>query len=414
MTNDEINLRPYLAYLGKSWYRILILTAIFTVAALGLFYVLPPQYRAFTVIVTPIIPSANAEKVAAGDASPLTILQGLGESHPVYDAVSKATGVKSADLRSILRVRRDPEYGQVIISATTGKKDLSLKMVTVALQEVRRLTSSLALTIADQQTRNLASVLEVEEKSLQDLEKDFSDLQARLKTIPDNSSLPVNSAYQKRLQQLDLEIAATQKKLEAARDYVNKLTTSPVSTPVADPARESFRVKVTGLEYDLRIALTKFGDQAPEVEVLRRQIAVAKSEFAREMRNRRLAADLSLDPQIAELEAELAALETTRSAISDLSEKAPEEALQFVRMQRRVENQKIAVDVVRAQFNQARIQSDVYKMPWSVLQEPLTEPTPVNKKYSQIAIIAFSVGLILSIWIYLFLAGRQLRRAEHD
>ncbi len=412
MTNDEINLRPYLEFLGKNIIRVILLAALFTAIVLGVAFLMPSQYRATAVIVTPVVPGADAPPTFQGQASPLTVLQGVGESLPVMQAVSKGSGISTQDLRGLLDYREDAEFGQLVIVATTRKKEQSKKVVELALNELRTLSGKLSLSLGDQQTGLLRETLDREEKELAALEEEFRKVQEQFETVPDTASPLVNFNYVRRLKQIDIELGAVRKKIESAEGYIKRVTSAAPNMPTGDPARETYRNRVVQLEYDLQVALTKYGDKAPEVEALRREIGTARRLFVDEMKRRQAAADANLDPELANLMAEEAALQWTRETLITLSKKAPEEALKFSRMLRQIKAQQTTADTVREQYEQAKLKSEFYRLVWTVLQEPTVEQTPSNKRYSLIAVLAFSIGLILSVVIHCGFAKKWSKKKQ--
>ncbi|MDX2065974.1 MAG: Wzz/FepE/Etk N-terminal domain-containing protein [Fimbriimonadaceae bacterium] len=406
-SRDEVVIGPYLEFLWKRWYTVAAGALLFLVTVLAIVYVMPAQYRASAIIVTPTSKSVSLGQQLAGQTSPTAILQGIGTSTPLMRSVGKKNGMKLSDTRSAVHFEQDPVFGQLEISAVTGNKTKSLALVTDMLEELRAISAKLSLTMAEESTKQLSTALERKKRELADAEEELQRLQRSMKTSPDASNPLVATSYTSRLRGLELELGTVNERLSQARKYAENVSQAPVSMPTGNQVQENFRRRVMQLEYDLQVALTRYGDEAPEVQQLRRTIEVARKAYVTEMARQLQAVNQSLDTNLVGLEAQKAALEWSIDYVTELSRTAPEESLKFARALREVNSQQSALNTIRQQYEEAALQSEFYKYVWTVLQEPLAEETPTNKKYQLVAGIAAVGGLVLSIIAHCLFLGRK-------
>ena len=414
MPPDEISLEPFLEGLWARRITILVATGLGIVATLLIVFLQKPVYRSIAIVVTPSgTGSVSIGQALAGATSPLGVLNGIGRSPRVTRAVSEATGLSGREVQTALDFEESPVFSQLVISAEWPSRKMSLAMVETALSEMRGITANLSLTLGENEAKQLTVALAARETELNKAQAKLAQMTAKFKTVPDEASPLKSLNTLNRLRAVEFELGKVTRELEVRREQARKVSQADILIPVAIPGLDEWRARVVELEYDLRVALTKFGDDAPEVETVRREAKVARDGLAAEVRRYISAVDGNLADEFAKLEATRQTLEWQRGVLAELAKSAPAEAVAFAKQRREVEALDAAARLIRNRLEEANVAAEVYKFPWTVLQPPMTQATPINKSYSIAAAISGVSGLLLSIFgVCLSIAYREKRRAS--
>ena len=94
----------------------------------------PARYEAVSIVVLPsggggMSAIANLIPSLGKDASPLSILAGMGNSAVVTGKVAAAMGKKPVDVRESLEFRPDPATNQLEVAAESTNKEEAMQMV---------------------------------------------------------------------------------------------------------------------------------------------------------------------------------------------------------------------------------------------------------------------------------------------
>jgi len=411
-TNDEdvILLRPYLVHLWTNKWRVLLWSAGLTLMALAVAFLNPAVYRCSAVIVTPSASTVSVGQALAGTASPLSILHGIGDSAATYMEVSKAAKMPTQDVRDALDFEEEGVFSQLSVVATHKSKAKAELMVKTALDHMRKTSSGLSFTMAEQQMSQLEAALAKKEQEVLVAQSEFSDFQKSLKTAPDPANPLSTTQYLARLQQIESQLGLVRKKLEVARKLASKPEIKNPDLPSGIPDRDRYRNQIVQLEYQLQVAKIKGGPRNPAVIALERELQLAKQNFQDQVRNYLKSIDSDTDETIANLTGEELGLQWQYDYNKALREAAPEEALEYSRQLDKVNALEAARDGIRKQLEDAKLSSQVYKFVWTVLQQPFVETTPVNKKYGLIALLGFFASLVIVVATFCIRLGTKDRK----
>lgn len=400
---DEILLRPYVEYVWAKKFRLILWSLMCAAIALAVAYFQKPLYRAHATVVIPAAgQTSGLGAIASGVSSPLTILNGIVRSEGIRQAVSQDTKIKQGELRTMIDTAEDPQFSQLQIIVIDGKKARAKLVLDSLMRHLTRITADLTLTINQATAKELANALAAKEVEIAKAQDELNQLQARFKTVPSaDKPLYINN-LQAEVKQLEFELEVAKRRLDTAREAARKLGNSDYTLPTGDPIRDKYRNQIVELEYQLQIALTRFGPDAPEVQRARREVEVAKRQFRDEMALYINSIDLDVNKEIIQQEAGVAVLEWQLEARRDQLAAAPEEAKSFSRKQRELEALIAAAGKIREEYAAVRLKGDVYPFAWTVLEQPSVQDGPVNKKYLTVGLLGFVIGLMGTVMIYCF------------
>jgi hypothetical protein len=373
-------------------------------AAIAAAYVLvsPARYEAFSTFVIPNLSTGQASiSLASRDATPLTILQGVGASARMISALSAKSGRSGEEIRLGLHWDVNAEANQLTARYQDSDGRRAVQMVQDAASELRSLGSELRKELAGTLEAQLRAALKQREAGLAELEQSLVAAQKRLRTVPDATS-PTGLTALGRLKDVELELGRTETALEvarksaAARGETKNSVVLPVSSRTNAMTGPSWKQRVQQDEYELRVAETKFGPDSPEVLTQRRKLRETERQLTREMTDYLASVRQGLDPEIAALESKRQVLAWQRQTLATLAKIAPDEALDLERRVREIQAEADALARMKSQVDAARLDAEIDRATYVMLDSPQLRDRPVNKDLLVPVGIAFLVGFGIS------------------
>jgi len=393
-------LTPHLPRLWKGKWLLLAGALISGGIAYGYTKAQPARYEAVSIVVLPgsgggMSAIANLIPSLGKDASPLSILAGMGNSAVVVGKVAEAMEMKPVDVRESLSFNPDPATNQLEVAAQSTDKDKAMRMVKHALDSLREVAEGTSRNLASEQSTQIENTLKVKEKELAQSEDALLAFQNRLKTAPDPANPLSGGAYLAQLKQVEYELGKVETEFEFARQTAIKRG-EPAPIPQVSPAQQqSWKQRLAEVEYQLGVAETKFGPSAPEVELLRRQLTVTREQTQAEIAKYIRSVQENVDFEVATLAGKRQVLEWQREYLAGLAKLAPGEALELQRLIREIQARGEVVKNVRQQYELSRLDSQVYRIQYTMLVPPMLEEEPVNQRASMPTLIAAILGFLI-------------------
>jgi uncharacterized protein involved in exopolysaccharide biosynthesis len=169
--------------------------------------------------------------------------------------------------------------------------------------------------------------------------------------------------------------------------------------------------KLTDIEYKLRVARTTFAEEHPEVVRLKRVEKETQEQFQSDVKKYMSSVNKNVDPTIATLEAKRMLLEYQVSQARKLAKVAPEEGMQLARYVAEVLTLRKVSTTLRGQYEQAKLEAEISKVRWNVLDPPYIERKPVNKRYRVPVLTGAAAAFTISM-IIAFIRFRKSQRNE--
>jgi uncharacterized protein involved in exopolysaccharide biosynthesis len=390
--------------------RVLILAGTIISAAIvaGLVLARPAEYESEAIIILPTTSSlslAAALPFLSKEASQLSVLGGIASSPRVMLEIARRENMKSGELRDRLKWNIESSSSQLQLTFTGPTKERGVKVLGTALEVLDSTAREVGFGIAKSQSIEIEQALRSKEGELAKLEDKLVTFQKKLRTVPDAANPLAAGAYFSRLQQVLLDLNKVEKQIEVERAAAIRRGEPDYQTVAPALAAASWKKRLADAEYELQVALTRLGPSAPEVESLRRKLDVTRQTLKKEASAYVTSVRSNVDSRFVLLEAQRQVLLVEREFLSQQAKVAPDEALEFQRMLREIEASAVIVKDLRKQFETARLESQVYKTQYTVLQPPRLVDEPVNKEVKTAAIIAGFSGFIVSCGCIIFAAA---------
>jgi len=396
-------------------------------------FVIPKAYdiTSAVLLVTPDTGSSVVAQALGGtQASPLTILQGVAESRTTEDYVVKRTGIDREELQRDFSAKPDVDKNVLVLTANGSNVKLLTEVIQVTLDCLYEQNRRIGFSTAEKQADSLSRAVTEKERELSQAENDMVTLQQRSKTHvnvltgmgggntggispgsgPDSTGGATSGGfggagggaiqpldYLGQLDSYKFALGSVDRQLKQARQIAHVSATASSTLPTGLPITTAWRVKLEEAEYNLRLAEQKFGPLAPDVVYLKRSVAVVKQQLATEIAQYLKSVDTSADVSIAQLEAQRQLLQWDVDYISKFAKVAPTETLSMVRAFREVSIRQAVLTALRADYEKAKVASEVDRVRWTVMDKPYRSDKPTNFRPVRNFFIGAIIGLILMV-----------------
>lgn len=413
MPREELTLLDLAALCWARKGIVLGLSALLGIGAFAFTLLSPPIWQAKATLVMPMpettpVNSQLAMFVGQPASSSIDVLAGIVKSHRLLKEVAAKTDSDPFKLERILRTDVNPAAGQLSLKAEDGSKERAALYLSEAIVTLDKLAKEVGLSVASRTRSEIETSLAQRRQELETAETRLSNFLARALTAPDPANPGASSEYRKAFseariqeQRLDRELAAERQKMS----QVAKAGDLPTGIPELQPLRDQLIAKET----ELANAKIQFSDSSREVTTLQRQVKVLRDAVQREVAKRYQAVDQGADLRIAQLEASKLVAEWQADSLRRLADAAPREAAEASRLHREVQTLASVVNELRMQYEKARIDADVDKVRWSVLEPPYIVEPPVNKHPVRSTAFGMVTGFLLGCLIAFVQAGRHHR-----
>jgi uncharacterized protein involved in exopolysaccharide biosynthesis len=150
------------------------------------------------------------------------------------------------------------------------------------------------------------------------------------------------------------------------------------------------------------------------VVLLQRQLAVTLKQAQDEISKYVSGLKGGLNSELATLEAQRTVITWSKAFVKELVDAAPQEAVEFFKRYRNVQTLATVVTTLRGKYEEVKIDSEVDKVLWTVLDSPKTQKEPINKKYPKMAAIWFVLGLFGGSLLTLLIKRKQVFVVTHS
>ena len=350
---------------------------------------------------------------ALGGPTPVRVYTGILESAHTLDFVAKATGLRSKEVETMSTVLDQAMQNTITVSARSKDPSLAMNVVSLRLQALRDINSSLNMPLAQNDVEVLQSKIAQEQASVSDCESKLLDFQQHAVTAPtltpsgngkQSSLIATPTNWVATLRELEIQYAKVDSQIRQAQDWSDKVAADGGELPTPFPGTEKWRGTLADLEYDLRTAQLSFSPTAPEIKMIEEKIRIAKAQLQGELEKYAKATHEGLiDPQFSDaqklpgLMADRVALEAQITAVARLAALAPEEAGELTRLMRELGTHTVILQQLQEQAQVASIQQARDPNRWEVLDAPHLGDEPVNKSILRNTALSLALGLFAAV-----------------
>lgn len=333
-------------------------------------------------------------------ATPLSILSGIVRSLALAQEVTKDGSMTPKEFFANLTVREETKSNQIVVAyhaATPAKAEEMLKKALSALETINR---RVGFSLAEHQVEYLRDTIAKRESELLEAQRDLAAFQSKAKSGVDPLKPEESYIYKRQLLASQFELGTIMAQINQAKAVAIKSGATSIKVPNSLPGTKVWRDKLLSLEYELNAAQISMGPDAAAVKKLRKELDVARSMLQQEIANAMTSVSTNLDPALAALEARRVTLEWQIVYYRGLSEAAPQEAIKLNSLSRRVQILTATLTTLHADFERARVDAQVDKAKWSVLDPPHPSSSDSIMTHLKWAAIGFVFGAILSFMYF--------------
>ncbi|MCA1948822.1 MAG: hypothetical protein LDL55_11965, partial [Armatimonadetes bacterium] len=212
------------------------------------------------------------------------------------------------------------------------------------------------------------------------------------RTVLDPSSPLANAEYVRRYRDAQMELAKVEQQIAAMRDSATRLGGPTLEVPSGIPEIEAWRAKTAQAEYDLKVARSQYGEEAPAVVRARQALEAARQSLRQEVGRYVQSVNQGVTQKVADLVAQRTVLQWQADTLRKLADATPEEAVEFSKKLQRVQELTASLAFLQEQYEQAKAKAEVERVRWSLLTPPYVEEKPVNKSYTRNGLIGLLLG----------------------
>lgn len=350
--------------------------------------------------INPLTGTSNAGQIG-------NMLKGIIQSRNSQIKIADRLNIKPRDIN--LNVVVDDKTSQVMIQATHTNKQLSLDVTTQAVLALKAIRREVNTELGNTRALLLQQAVSERELELAEAQRKLIDFQKNMKTAPDPNAPYSGVRVIQELRTVETELEKLNQELQFRLDAYRRTAESAIQMPTELPMEEE-RQRLEQLEFELNIQEIEFGPRHPTIVKLKEQIRVAREALQNQISDYLESLDQGLPTDIIGLEARKRVLEWQKETLEELSASAPEEAVEFAVLQGEVDAQATLLKQARAQLEEARFDTQVDRINWSVLDEPYTNNTPINKSKFRNGAVGGFLGVVIAILFVLATQARRPRR----
>lgn len=405
MERKNITVDDLLAVFKRYWRSICALTLLTGGGAALKEYLAPIKYRGTTsiLVIAPNL-SGTAGQLAvlnASAATPLRTIKGVMTSDRATRAIIDKFHLDWRKFEYEFEVTDESQTNQLQISYDSTDPKLILNLLQFAVDELADLDKEFNFSVGTKQAVALGEEVKKKEKEVEHAEDALLKLQKSQRTISDPTDPKSISAYLENYQKLEMQLGAVNVQLKVLREQLNSAA-ADANIPSSIPPAIAWQKKLSDVEYRLRVARTTMGEQNPEIVRLKRIEEQTKEQYKNDVQKYLTSVNKNLDPNVALLESKRILLEYQTNQARELARIAPDEGLKLAREVTEVLTLRKVLATLRGQYEQAKIEAEVSKVRWSVLDPPYIERKPVNKRY-RIPVLAsssvvFTLSMLVGFW----------------
>lgn len=371
-----------------------------------------PVYEARTVLLLPYTAPSSGLAGLRGDSSPIAYLGGIINSGEMASRLSQKLGLPERVVDASLSAEPLSAAQQITLRFRNGDKAKALAALAALQEELNDISDATAFTVAKSEAEALGRAVKDRERELQVVQREFQAQYRRSKTAPSlDPNNPTVSPWVARLKDTEYQLGVAEQKLASTRQKLRAAGQSAVQIPVDQPQLKQWRERLDDLNYQLSIKQVDLGPKAAEVIRLTQQIEVTREALQKEVQKYLSQVDQSLSAELITLEVSRLTLTWQRDFTQKMADAAPDEIADLEQLAIRVTSLRGAVAELRRQYESKRVQAEVGSVSWSVLQAPVVDPQPVNKRYTYNGAAGAAAGAMAGLALAILLAGRRPRSA---
>lgn len=365
-------------------------------------------------VVSPSIVGATPRPFASPreTPTPLSILTGMLLSHDAKKDIAKRAGLSLKQVESHILVSNDPSRSQLVIKGLGPSRNEATQLVTHSIDVLAEISDRVADSTYARQISLVEQTLRREETRLEEASLAMMEFMAQMGAPVPRENLAASSAPFSRLKELEFELKTVQERLATIRQEARASAAAGLSVPTFLDANALWRNRLNELEYALVMANQQYGDEAPQVQLLKAQIEATKREGLQQIRANLDAIEKGLDPRIADLVAQEKVIQSQIATMKEIVDQAPEEAARLAELQLAVKTATETVATLRARLQTQEVEAQLEQVRWSILEEPFSTDPPINKRPVRNTALGLFLGFLAGVALTVFTLFSRVQSSE--
>lgn len=375
-----------------------------------------PKWKARMTLLFPLSDGTSTllRLTGTNPAAPMLMAAGVINSQPALERIASETGLSEEYITDILSTSTEPDTNKLIIAATHRDKAKALAVVKSAYGALEGISRDLGFSVATRQAKELEKALNAKKRQMEESAERLRLFQETAKTVADPSTPFGAASYLAKAKELEMELQGVRREIAIARDRATRVAKSPNTISAAQPKIAEWRKTLRDLEYTLSLLQIKYGDAAPAVKEHKQKIEVTRKQLQNEISAYLMTVYQNTDDTLAELTAKELLLSFQLDLAKDFARVAPREAMSLQKLRTEFEVNEAAFKEITAKYEAARVEAEVEKVRWGVLEQPFIEPQPTNKKFVRNTGLGFFGGAVITAFLILQAEARRQRRRKPD
>ena len=416
--NDELDLGSHIDFL-KSKSRKLFVTGL-VLGVLGVIYmlVIPAiyTYRSSLLIVGDATQQASALQalVPGTGPTPLDIMEGVATSNTCLERVAKANKIGSVkDLKTILTFTKDYPKNRLMLAANDPEAKRSIKILNDTVDSLRLMNKTVAFSAADLQAKFIEDSIKEKTVQLETAQGKLAEYLKTMKAPSDPTDVGSVSTNMQKARDYQFQLASVEKQLKEARAAAERASASGIDIPTTSATSANWRNRIKELELQLRTSETQYGPKNTVVVKARAALEEAKTMAAQETGAEQRSIDEGLNSTVAALEQQRLLLTFQVAETRQLANLAPDEAMALGRLYTEAKTLEQVLLGLRQRYETAKVDAQVQRVTWTVLETPYREDEPGNKRPVMAGVVLFMLGFIgAGVWEYIKRTRETKRTAK--
>jgi len=401
MEEPVVQLSDVSTRLRRRWKTVMATALVGAVGALIYTVVVPAQYSAQAALLAPEAEGGMSAQIAAigqQKADTVSILAGVMQSRTTLAYVAGLVNLPVRKVEKRLKIESDSLSRQVHVTFTHADPAMAKKAVEAVVEKASELDKTVGLSLAGRQAIELEKTVANKAKELKAAEDGLRQYQRGIKTFGTQEDGYTGSSYAKQLQDMDMQLQGTEKRLEAARASASMQGGTDL-LPTGSPIFDGIRDELVKAQSDFEKAKATFTPAAEEYQSAKRKLDAVQTSLREEAKRHVQSVNKGVDEKVAELEGQKLVLENQIRVARSLAERAPGEAMGLQRELRKVRIAETTYTKVVEQYEQARVNAQTSKVRWTLLDPPYTLEDPINKNFIFNVFVMGFLGAVVGVFI---------------
>lgn len=366
---------------------------------LALCAIAKPKFEARSILLLPLdlpaMPAGSAASLlGAGGPNALDVLRGIATSHTTQTRIQKKFGIHEREFKDLLKVSGDLDSNELTLTIIDDRRELSLGILQETIDALSDLNREIGFSSASRQADYLVDTMRRKESELSVARLRLAAFQKSMKAPSDPSDPASVLSSARQLRQAQMDLAMVDHEVTMMKRQASQQAAAALSIGSALPASDKWRPRVVEAEYQFKLVERQYGPKNPEYITAKGQLDVTRAAAEKEIAGNLAAINTGVDATVAGTLVKREALRWTVGALQQIADKAPEESLTVTKLLTDVRQKEAVLGDLQRRYESAKVDAQVDKVRWTLLEKPHLSEEPVNKAFVRQAALFGILGFL--------------------